>query len=122
MTAAKTNRVTNVQVPGEAPKAEQESAAREEQDQGHATSAPSDALDIDALRAQIREEERANARAELGEQIQAASTVIASPAAAPKSKGAYAKMRAADVDPATLTAPVLTLDGYVCPLPPTATK
>lgn len=29
----------------------------------------------------------------------------------------YAKMRAADVDPTTITAPVLTLDGYVVPAP-----
>lgn len=34
----------------------------------------------------------------------------------------YRTMRAADIDPATLTSPVLTLDGYLCPLPPEAKK
>jgi len=29
----------------------------------------------------------------------------------------YRTMRAADVDATTLTSPVLTLDGYVCPAP-----
>lgn len=38
-------------------------------------------------------------------------------AASKPSREDYAKMRAADVDPATITAPVLTLDGYVVPAP-----
>lgn len=35
-------------------------------------------------------------------------------------RGAYRKMRAVDVDHTKLTAPVLTLDGWVCPPAPTA--
>jgi hypothetical protein len=34
----------------------------------------------------------------------------------------YRQMRAADIDPTTLTAPVLTLDGYLCPPTPEAKK
>ncbi|CUI55506.1 hypothetical protein [Achromobacter xylosoxidans] len=54
--------------------------------------------------------------------IAAAGMQIAEPPKAKKSLGKpsredYAKMRAADVDPSTITAPVLTLDGYVVPAP-----
>lgn len=35
-------------------------------------------------------------------------------------RGAYRKMRAVDVDHTKLTAPVLTLDGWVCPPAPAA--
>jgi len=80
-------------------------------------------FDIDALRAQIRQEEQARARAELASQIQAASTVVgagdvAAPAAAPLTRADYKTMRADQVDPTTLTAPVMTRDGWVCPVPP----
>lgn len=82
-------------------------------------------FDIEALRAEIRAEEMAKLQDELAQQLHAtntaASTVLAKPgAAAPaqRSKSDYRNMRAADVDPATLTAPVLTLDGYVCPVAP----
>jgi hypothetical protein len=131
----KSTRVTNVQVPGEAPKSNLETAAGgvggDATSAGGATSgsAPTNeapkaeraAVDLDAMRAQIREEERANARAELGQQIQAASTVIAAPAPM-RSKADYRNMRAVDIDPATLTAPVMTLDGYLCPPAPEAKK
>lgn len=44
-------------------------------------------------------------------------TPKAKKAAGKPSREDYAKMRAADVDPTTITAPVLTLDGYVVPAP-----
>lgn len=142
MTASKTNRVTNVQTPGEAPKEAQAPVATgggAGPDIGTATpasattstasTAPSDPIDLEALRAHIREEERAIARdelrAELGQQIQAASTALSATTAAPapgRSKADYRNMRAADIDPATLTAPVMTLDGYLCPPAPEAKK
>lgn len=81
-------------------------------------------FDIEALRAEIRAEEMAKLQDELAQQLhaanQAASTVLAKPDAAvpARSKSDYRNMRAADVDPAILTAPVLTLDGYVCPVAP----
>jgi hypothetical protein len=83
----------------------------------------SDVFDIEALRAQIRAEEQSRARAELASQIQAASTMIeaggtATAAAAPRTRADYKTMRADQVDPTTLTAPVMTLDGWVCPVPP----
>lgn len=41
------------------------------------------------------------------------------PARAPRTKPTnYSQMRAADIDPAQLTAPVLSLDGWVMPLAP----
>lgn len=85
-----------------------------------------DPLDLDALRAQIRDEERAKAREELAGQIQAASTAInvgggasAKPA---HTRSDYRNMSAADIDPSTLTAPVMTRDGYLCPPAPEAKK
>ncbi|HAV37442.1 MAG TPA: hypothetical protein DCX52_14000 [Massilia sp.] len=77
-------------------------------------------IDMDALRAQIRAEEMTKLQDELAHQLQAASSVVNKPATAPapRSKADYRNMRATDVDPTTLTAPVLTLDGYVCPVPP----
>lgn len=44
-------------------------------------------------------------------------TPKAKKAAGKPSREDYAKMRAADVDPTAITAPVLTLDGYVVPAP-----
>lgn len=85
------------------------------------------AFDLEKLRAQIREEEQIRARTELASQIHAASTVIgasnpaapaAAPTVAPLAKGDYKNMRADQVDPKTLTAPVMTRDGWVCPVPP----
>lgn len=130
---AKQTRVTNVQVPGEAPPAPEHAAIEttttdtqaQDDTAGHATSAPSDALDIEALRAQIRDEERAKARAELGAQIQAATSVLDDGApleTASRGNTDYRNMRAVDVDQSKLTGPVLTLDGYVVPLPFTEKK
>lgn len=137
-TPSKSTRVVNVQVPGEAPKAPEQAAApqpteqaKAEPDAASATATDSSggtaSVDMEALRAHIREEERAilqaELRAELGQQIQAASTALSATAPAPaRSKRDYANMRAADIDPATLTAPVKTLDGYLCPPAPEAKK
>lgn len=123
----------DVQVPGKAPaeKPETTTAAATGTADTSGAPAPEPAPvvaapaypDMEAMRAQIRDEERANARAELAGQIQAASTVIAEPAGrAGLGKRDYANMRATDIDPASLTAPVLTKDGYLCPLPPEAKK
>jgi hypothetical protein len=143
---SKSTRVTNVQVPGATPTTEQpgndqattadtgaastadtqtassSSGKPETVDQATTTGA-SDVFDIEALRAQIRAEEQSRARAELASQIQAASTVIeaggtATAASAPRTRADYKTMRADQVDPTTLTAPVMTLDGWVCPVPP----
>lgn len=140
----KSTRATNIQVPGAQPPAEQPgndqgtttgaadapgaSSAGEKPETAVTTAGSStttgaaDVFDIDALRAQIRLEEQARARAELASQIQAASTVVAAdvaaPAAAPRARADYKTMRADQVDPATLTAPVMTRDGWVCPVPP----
>lgn len=146
----KPSRATNVQTPGEQPTAAPAQAPAPAPDQQQ-TSAPvaqapaseagqpdttaqvgaTPVVDIEALRAQIREEEQTRARAELASQFEiaskAASTVLASPASAPaasiqRSRTDYLGMRADDVDPGTLTAPVLTKDGWVCPLPPEPKK
>lgn len=132
---SKNSRVTKVQVPGEEPKpvaAPEAAAPAPVQAAASETSPPVvqapepaavTSLDIDALRAEIRAEEMGKLHAELASQSKAASTVIAAPApAAQRAKADYRNMRAADIDPTTLTAPVLTLDGYVCPPAPEAKK
>lgn len=121
-----TSRATNIQVPGEQPAA-QPSGQPDAASAGAAppSDKPADTppeVSIDALRArekdweamreQIRAEERDKARIELGAAI----------TSAPRSKHDYRNMRAADIDPATLTAPVMTLDGYLCPPAPEAKK
>ncbi len=131
MSNLKQSRAVNVQVPGEAPKqpgladagapAAGQSLAPQVDTAKPEAGAP--AFDIDALRAQIRAEEQDRARAELGAQIHAAASVINSPA--PTIAGArhdYRRMRAADIDHTRLTAPVLSLDGWVCPPAPEAKK
>lgn len=140
-------RATNVQVPGEDPKkpeAEQQNAKPEglgaedpaqSQDKAENTGAgqtegsAAPAIDMDALREQIRAEEQAKLRAELSEQIQtakgqiqASETVAAKPGAKPAGRRDYLHMRADDIDPVTLTAPVRTKDGWLCPPAPEAKK
>lgn len=135
MTNAKNSRVTNVQVPGtpqnHAPDLAKESAeAAAAANAGGATQSGPEAdataghpiPNLEALRAQIREEERAILRDELGKQIQAASAAIGGTPAPAHSKADYRTMHAADIDPTTLTAPVMTLDGYLCPPAPEAKK
>jgi hypothetical protein len=81
-------------------------------------------VDMEALRAHIREEERALIRAEFAEHSTAAKSkaVTEFHQAQPRSKAEYRNMRAADIDHTTLTAPVMTLDGYLCPPAPEAKK
>lgn len=132
----KRTRATNVQVPGEAPKQPEQSHQPEALKQPEpdlidvhgtspvAMSAPP-AFDMDALRAQIRAEERDQARHEISMQIQAAASVVNQPASASTiagNRGNYRTMRAADIDHTKLTAPVLSLDGWVCPPAPEAKK
>lgn len=134
---AKPSRVTNVQVPGEQPKNDKPADTSNALAAAVAGAAPGvvtgstdaatsgsagPAVDLEAMRAQIRAEERDKARIELGQQIQAASSVIGDSAAPARSKADYRNMRAADIDPSTLTAPVMTLDGYLCPPAPEAKK
>ena len=117
MTAPKPNRVTTVQIPGEArkPEAEQAPPAPES-----LKSPEPDPVDMDALRERIREEERAIIHAELGAHGKALTQSYLRSTA--PSKSDYANMRAADIDHTTLTAPVLTKDGYLCPPAPEAKK
>lgn len=127
-------RALNVQVPGAAPKVQLETAkpGAAAGTENSAAAGAGTAPDLEAIRAQIRDEERANARAELASQMQtavsAAGTVLGTSSALPAvslsglTKRDYANMRADDIDPATLTGPVLTLDGYLCPNPPEAKK
>ncbi len=135
-------RATNVQVPGEEKKPEAEQPKETQGGQGAegsetaegtgagqtegSTAAP--AINMDALREQIRAEEAAKLRAELSEQIEAAKgdikvaeTIAAKPSAKPGRRD-YLQMRAEDIDPASLTAPVRTKDGWLCPPAPEAKK
>jgi len=130
------SRVTTVQVPGApAPEAAPAPAATvdktpepeaEPEAAASGTFKPTlDQAEMDAIRAHIREEERAILRDELSVQMQAASKAIEGTvgnSAAPRSKHDYANMRAKDIDHTTLTAPVRTLDGYLCPPAPEAKK
>lgn len=73
--------------------------------------------------ADVMERARAEARAELSQQMsaamQAASSVLEEADPLPvATRRSYAKMRAADIDPTKLTAPVMTLDGWLCPPAP----
>lgn len=126
---AKSN-VTAVQVPGEAPSqpntdllAEQtaeQSSESSESATNEIQSEAAPAVDIEALRAQIRAEEQAKARAELMDQAQVALKVASAQPATTvaAARGSYRTMSADDIDAATLTAPVMTKDGWLCPPPP----
>lgn len=141
MSAPKTN-VTKVQVPGEEqPKPDLDKPAEgavkqpEDSPQPPADDAapnqsapyPTDAIDIEAMRAQIRAEERASIHAEMNHEMRAASKAMGKVGGnistlSHRSKADYANMRAADIDHTTLVAPVMTKDGYLCPPPPEAKK
>jgi hypothetical protein len=74
------------------------------------------AIDVEAIREQIRAEERAKLMAELGTHVQAAQAVVGAAQAAPSRTGRdYRNLHAHQVDPKSITAPVLTKDGWVCP-------
>ncbi|HWK72192.1 MAG TPA: hypothetical protein VNS29_15265 [Burkholderiaceae bacterium] len=67
---------------------------------------------IAEIEARIRAEVEAQVRQEL---MAKAKGMPADQEAAPVRHGRYSTMRASEVDPTTLTAPVLTADGYVMP-------
>lgn len=148
--SSKPNRVTNVQVPGETLAANEAKTSLPQATAGTANEAltgnqsfedgkpivtdadvggvagdvsGSHAFDIEAIRAQAK----AEALSELQADFEAAKAAMATamskqvanaPAAQPT--GSYRDMRADQVDPAKLTAPVLTKDGWVCPSQPPA--
>jgi hypothetical protein len=140
MTAPKNTRVTNVQIPGAAPAPVAAAPAPEAPVAKTADPEPepapaaavsgsfqpeADEFSMDEMRARIREEERAILRDELNAQMQAASKAIEDTvgnSAAQLNKTDYRNMRAADIDPSTLVAAVLTRDGYLCPPSPEAKK
>lgn len=144
MTKTTQGRALNVQTPGEAPKENPEATASTTggTTTGHAEGAAAGdaseviqvkldtaavagggtAIDLESMREQIRAEERAIIHAELSAQINAARAVAERPDSPPLGKNDYRNMRAADIDPSTLTAPVMTKDGYLCPLPVLAEK
>ncbi|MEC5164053.1 hypothetical protein [Janthinobacterium sp. CG_S6] len=131
MSTVKTSRVLAVQVPGEAltPALDAAGAQLSIDQPPHVEAAkpesarakvPELALpDLAEIRAEALEQARFEVRIELGEQLQAATAVLGQQAA-PRSKSDYRRMRAADIDHTTLTSPVMTLDGYLCPPPPAA--
>lgn len=124
------SRVTAVQVPGEEP-AHQENDLLNEQNAEQSSEVPESAtneiqseqaptVDVDALREQIRAEEQAKLRTELQQQASAATAVAKAPAkrtTVAMSRGAYKDMHAHEIDASTLTAPVMTKDGWLCPPP-----
>lgn len=126
-----TARAVNVQVPGEQAEiqtnelqAEQLTEYSPECSEAATNEIQSEPVDMDALRAQIRAEEQAKARSELGEQIRAAQDALEAGTPqrglnAPGHRSAYRHTPAAEIDPASLTAPVLTKDGWLCPPAPT---
>jgi len=122
----------SVQVPGEAPVIEkeilqpEESAEQNEKSPESATNeiqeeaAP--AVDVEALRAELR----AELQAELAAEMAAAKTAVGKVAGKTKvshvtGRNGFKDMHAADIDPTTLTAPVMTKDGWLCP-PTVASK
>lgn len=144
MTAAKSSRVTKIQTPGAPnPPADNPSSEGEKQEvgadaAGHgvagldapnatpaATATTKAEMDVDAMREQIRAEERAKLQEELQASITGAETVLKAPARATldrPNRQQYAQMREHEVDPTTITSAVLTKDGWVCPAPAPAAK
>jgi hypothetical protein len=105
----------NVQVPGEPPvEPVAEPVEQKEPAPAEPVAEPAPSIDVDALREQIRAEERAKLLAE-AQPVQSATVATGRPAQ--QNRGAYRNMRASEVDHTKLTAPVLTLDGWVCPPP-----
>lgn len=140
------NRVTNVQVPGETPQAANESEASQPQtepvaggEQPSSEGAKSEVItdahvggvfetvvsrapvvDIEAIRAQAKAEVLAELQAEFQTAKAALTAQVARAEPGIATARSYKDMRAHEVDPDKLTAPVLTKDGWVCPsIPPT---
>jgi len=131
-----------VQVPGEEPVIAQEQASTEhnseqervgiEQSSEPTESATNEiqseqveaapAIDVEALRAELR----AELQAELVAEMKAATKAVGKVASKVKvshttGRSGYKDMHAADIDASTLTAPVMTKDGWLCP-PSVASK
>lgn len=66
----------------------------------------------------LMERARAEVRAELGVALEVAAKQLQPTTVTPQSRSDYRKMRAADIDPTKLSAPVFTLDGWLCPPAP----
>lgn len=113
----------DVQVLGAAPKQDLSQESNVEQESAmmaNAMAAQGADVGMDALRAELLAQARAEVHAELGEQLNAATAVLKQATPTPLARGAYRNMRAADIDHTKLTAPVLTIDGWVCPPAPAA--
>lgn len=78
------------------------------------------AVDGNGIPEDVMERARAQVHAELGEKMEQAAAVLKQTTTTPLARGAYRNMHAEDVDHTKLTAPVLTLDGWVCPPAPAA--
>lgn len=87
---------------------------------------PATAADAAQVELQAQSPDIASADAQPADQAPAPTETPAEPPKAVAKKPAerpdYGKMRAADIDPNTLTAPVLSLDGWVIPTPKPAAK
>lgn len=87
---------------------------------------PAAAADADQVDTQAQTPDTASSEAPAADQAPAPAEKPAEPPKAAAKKPAerpdYAKMRAADIDPDSLTAPVLSLDGWVIPTPKPAAK
>lgn len=125
----------SVQVPGEMPQTQQE--LPQDGEQAEQSSERSDAatneiqseqveaspaIDVEALRAELR----AELQAELVAEMKAATKAVGKVASKVKvshttGRSGYKDMHAADIDASTLTAPVMTKDGWLCP-PTVASK
>lgn len=80
------------------------------------------AVDGNGIPEDVMERARAQVHAELGAQLEQAAAVLKQTTTTPLARGAYRTMRAADIDPAKLTAPVMTADGWLCPTAAPASK
>lgn len=113
----------DVQMHGAAPKEDLSQESNVEQESSimaHAMAAQGADIGMDALRAELLAQARAEVHAELGEQLNAATAVLKQATPTPLARGAYRNMRAADIDHTKLKAPVLSADGWVCPPAPAA--
>lgn len=63
----------------------------------------------------LMERARAEVRAELGVALEVAAKQLQPTTVTPQSRSDYRQMRAADIDATKLSAPVFTLDGWLCP-------
>lgn len=72
-------------------------------------------VDSNGIPEDIMERARAQVHAELGADLAVAARKLQPTEITPAARRDYRNMRASEIDPATLTAPVFTLDGWMCP-------